>query len=108
MGDSTGERTERAPTGPMEITRRLVSAINRQIWRLMRGLIPLQQRFTDSVGNVVPGTDSVLSAWKAYFELVPDYEISAEIWMAEGDRGPRSHGRAFAVSWTGFPGTPRA
>lgn len=77
----------RAETGDgMDIVRGLIAAINRHDLVAIRASISACHRFTDSLGDVIEGADAVLEAWKAYFELFPDYQVYGECWMLDGDR----------------------
>lgn len=64
--------------GTREIVEAFVDAINGQ--RAER-VVPLMERsavFIDSLGNRVEGREALLAAWRAYFQLFPDYRIEIE------------------------------
>jgi ketosteroid isomerase-like protein len=55
-----------------------VQAINRQDVPALLDLMTPDHRFTDSLGNVVRGRDSMREGWKLYFQMVPDYQLTIE------------------------------
>lgn len=55
-----------------------VRAINRQDLDAMVEMMTPDHRFTDSLGNVAQGRDSMREGWTLYFQMVPDYQIIVE------------------------------
>jgi limonene-1,2-epoxide hydrolase len=61
-----------------EVAREFVEAINRQDLDALVGLMTPEHKFTDSLGNVARGRDSMREGWKLYFQMVPDYQIQID------------------------------
>jgi ketosteroid isomerase-like protein len=62
----------------VEVVRRFVEAINRQDVNALAELMTDDHRFTDSLGNVVRGRESMREGWKLYFRMVPDYRLEID------------------------------
>jgi hypothetical protein len=94
----------------VEVAREFVQAINRQDLDGLVGLMTPAHRFTDSLGNVVRGRDSVREGWKLYFQMVPDYQMEVAETFANDSAvvmlgtagGTYSHGFE-SVRATGMP-----
>src|SRR5690242_7829328 len=41
--------------------------------------------FIDSLGHAVAGREAMITGWTAYFGMFPDFEISTETILSEGD-----------------------
>ncbi len=61
-----------------------VRAINRQDPEAVANLVTTQHRFTDSLGNVFHGRETMRAGWAAYFRTVPDYSLAIEESYTEG------------------------
>jgi ketosteroid isomerase-like protein len=68
----------------MEIARAFVDAINRHNVDELARLMTEDHVFTDSLGGVTRGRDSMKAGWASYFELVPDYTITIEETFSDG------------------------
>jgi uncharacterized protein (TIGR02246 family) len=62
----------------VEVARLFVEAINRQDVHALAELMTPDHRFTDSLGNVVRGRESMREGWKLYLQMVPDYRLEIE------------------------------
>ncbi len=60
---------------PVDIVRRFVTAINAHDIASVMVLMTEDHRFIDSLGAVVAGKDRMSDGWRAYWMMVPDYEI---------------------------------
>jgi hypothetical protein len=40
--------------------------------------------FTDSLGNVITGRDTMPAGWAAYFRMVPDYSLAIDEYYSDG------------------------
>ena len=61
-----------------------VRAINRQDENALAELMTVEHRFTDSMGNVVEGCETMRVAWGKYFGMVPDYTVAIEETFCDG------------------------
>jgi ketosteroid isomerase-like protein len=61
-----------------------VRAINRQDVNALVALMTTEHRFTDSMGNVVEGCETMRGAWAKYFSMVPDYTVAIEETFCDG------------------------
>ena len=94
----------------VEVAREFVEAINRQDVEALVGLMTPQHQFTDSLGNVARGRDSMREGWKLYFQMVPDYQLQVDetyvsdssVVMLGTAGGTYSHGFE-SVRATGMP-----
>jgi ketosteroid isomerase-like protein len=68
----------------VDVARAFVEAINRQDVEGLVGLMTEGHRFTDSLGNVVAGRETMRGAWLGYFRMVPDYRIDVAEAFADG------------------------
>lgn len=62
----------------VEAANAFVAAINRQDVDGLVALMTPEHRFTDSLGNVARGRESMRQAWTLYFQMVPDYSLSID------------------------------
>jgi len=63
-----------------------VAAINSGRPDAVAALMTDDHSFMDSLGNRVSGRDAVSQGWVHYFSMVPDYRISVDRIMCDGDR----------------------
>jgi ketosteroid isomerase-like protein len=61
-----------------------VRAINRQDAAGLADLMTPSHRFTDSLGNVVGGSERMRAGWIGYFRMVPDYSLAIEEFYVNG------------------------
>jgi ketosteroid isomerase-like protein len=57
------------------VAREFVAAINRQDADGLVALMTPEHCFTDSLGNVARGRESMRRGWTLYFQMVPDYTL---------------------------------
>lgn len=102
-----GLALRRAPSFNRAMThaaRELVSAFIAHIHAhevdALAALLSAQHRFTDSLGAVVCGRESLHAGWRAYFKMVPDDRIRVARVLAQGEEvllvgeaGGNLHGR---------------
>ena len=89
---------------------RFVETINRQDVSALAELMTPGHQFTDSLGNVARGRESMREAWNLYFQMVPDYQLQIEETYVNGSAvvmlgtagGTYSHGFE-SVRATGMP-----
>jgi ketosteroid isomerase-like protein len=62
----------------VEVAKKFVSAINREDVDAVVALMTPGHRFTDSLGNIARGCDSIREGWNLYFQMVPDYQFQIE------------------------------
>jgi len=62
----------------VHVATQFVQAINRQDVPALLDLMTPDHLFTDSLGNIVRGRDSMRAGWKLYFQMVPDYQLTVE------------------------------
>jgi limonene-1,2-epoxide hydrolase len=60
-----------------------IAAINRHALGAISDLMTENHTFVDSLGQNVSGREAMISAWKAYFGMFPDYEIRVERMLTE-------------------------
>jgi ketosteroid isomerase-like protein len=70
---------------PAETLKRWLAAINAHDVTALAELMAPHFQFVDSLGNRVNGAKSMESGWRAYFAMCPDYWISVDHTMSEGD-----------------------
>lgn len=73
------------PSNPIAVTRSFVEMINAHNPEGLRDLMAGNHRFTDSLGQTTEGKEAMYAAWKAYFHMMPDYEIVCEKMLCTGD-----------------------
>ncbi len=71
-------------THEIELAQEFVAAINRQDVDGLVALMTQEHRFTDSLGNVARGRESMRQAWALYFQMVPDYTLTIDETYAQG------------------------
>lgn len=59
-------------------------AINRQDVAEMAELMTREHKFIDSLGSVTEGREAMVTGWKSYFGMVPDYTIAVEEIYCDG------------------------
>jgi len=64
--------------GVVEVAQEFVQAINRQDVDGLVELMTPEHQFTDSLGNVARGRDSMREGWTLYFQMVPDYQLQID------------------------------
>lgn len=60
---------------PLTIALRFVERINAHDVDGLCGLMAGDHRFTDSLGTVMAGRETMRNGWAAYFAMVPDYRL---------------------------------
>ncbi|SRR6266540_3405889 len=68
----------------IEVVREFIAAVNRRSPSDIGKLMSEDFTFIDSQGGAQTGREPMIAAWKAYFEMFPDYEICAESVIADG------------------------
>jgi hypothetical protein len=76
----------------LDVVRQYIDAINRHDSAAIVALASPDHRFIDSLGEELPA-GPLLSAWEAYFRMVPDYRIEVIEW-AESDTSVLAVGKA--------------
>lgn len=66
----------------LPVVRRFVDAINRHDVDSLLALMTEDHRFIDSEGTVLSGRGRLESAWRGYFEMVPDYSLVIDTELA--------------------------
>jgi ketosteroid isomerase-like protein len=61
-----------------EVAIAFVAAINEKNLEHLASLLADEHVFVDALDNRFEGKDSMIQAWRAYFEMIPDYEIKIE------------------------------
>ncbi len=64
---------------------RFASAINAHDVDAICALMTEDHHFIDSLGETVSGRETLRSAWKSYFGMVPDYAIRIESSLQDGE-----------------------
>jgi ketosteroid isomerase-like protein len=94
----------------IDVAQAFVAAINRQDVEELVALMTPEHCFTDSLGNMARGRESMRQGWTLYFQMVPDYSLAIDETYTQGAavvmlgtaRGTYSH--AFeTVQQTGMP-----
>jgi ketosteroid isomerase-like protein len=67
----------------VDLARAFVEAINRGDVDGLTGLMTERHRFTDSLGNVVTGRETMREGWRGYFRMVPDYRLEIAETLAD-------------------------
>jgi limonene-1,2-epoxide hydrolase len=60
-----------------------IAAINRHALAAISDLMAENHAFVDSRDRIVSGREEMITAWKAYFCMFPDYEIRVESMLAD-------------------------
>jgi ketosteroid isomerase-like protein len=63
-----------------------VARINRHDVDMLADLMAPDHRLIDPGGAVVAGLERLRAAWRAYFEMIPDYWIEVDDTLTHGDR----------------------
>jgi uncharacterized protein (TIGR02246 family) len=71
--------------GPRDIILNFLERINRHDADQVAGLMTEDHLFVDSLGNVVHGRENMRAGWRSYYALCPDYRISHERILSEGN-----------------------
>jgi ketosteroid isomerase-like protein len=61
-----------------EIVQQLVAKINQHDVQGIVALLTPDHSFTDSLGRTVQGPSAMQDAWKGYFAMMPDYQITVD------------------------------
>jgi len=70
-----------------------VAAINSDRAEKVGGPLAGNTVFIDSLGKRIEGKQAIVTAWRAYFQLFPDYRIEVDALFTDG-REAMLHGRA--------------
>jgi len=70
---------------PRETTLAFVDAINAHSVGAIAAMISDNHTLVDSLGTVVAGKEEIRKAWIGYFYLVPDFLITCDKVLEEGD-----------------------
>jgi ketosteroid isomerase-like protein len=70
---------------PIQIVLKFEEQINARNAEAVCALMAAEAEFIDALGNRVQGADKLLTAWKGYFKMVPDYSISHSEIFADGN-----------------------
>lgn len=76
-----------------EIVEAFVAAVNSGRAEKVAAAMTAEAVFVDSLGKRIDGKPALLTAWRAYFRLFPDYRIEVDALFADG-RDAMLHGRA--------------
>ena len=68
------------------VVRTFIAAVNRRSVGDLSALMADDHTFVDSQGRALAGREQMMSAWRAYFAMFPDYEIRVDSILADGDR----------------------
>jgi ketosteroid isomerase-like protein len=69
---------------PLEITQRFVERLNAHDLDGMVALLSQDHRFLDSLGTEARGRETLREGWRAYFRMVPDYQVVVERTFNDG------------------------
>lgn len=72
-------------TAPIDLVLRFEQAINARDPEAICSLMTPDGEFLDSLGNRIQGAAKLLSAWKGYFRMVPDYSITHSELFTDGN-----------------------
>ena len=68
-----------------EIVLRFIELINAHDVDGLYDLMTEDHKFVDALGETVQGRDLMRGAWKMYFRMAPDYHISCDEMIGEGN-----------------------
>jgi hypothetical protein len=68
----------------LQVAQKFVERINAADVAGLAALMTEDHRFIDSLGNVVSGREAMKSGWAGYFSMVPDYRLTAQQWLCDG------------------------
>jgi ketosteroid isomerase-like protein len=71
-------------TDPVEVALAFTKAINSHDPDRLVALATDNHTLVDALGQSVSGRDAVGKAWRAYFELFPDYRVTVDSALGEG------------------------
>ena len=71
---------------PVETVLEFLNRINQHDAGKLAGLMTEDHVFVDSLGRTVRGREKMRAGWIAYYALCPDYRISHEEILSDGDR----------------------
>jgi ketosteroid isomerase-like protein len=72
-------------TNPTDIARQFVARINQHDVAGLVQLMTPDHRLIDPGGLVVTGHERLQAAWRAYFQMVPDYWVALDRMLTEGN-----------------------
>ncbi|MEA3042326.1 MAG: hypothetical protein QOH47_164 [Sphingomonadales bacterium] len=81
------------PKDSREIVEAFVAAVNSGRAEKVAAAITADAVFIDSLGKRIEGKQAIVTAWRAYFRLFPDYRIEVDA-VFTNDRDAMLHGRA--------------
>jgi uncharacterized protein (TIGR02246 family) len=71
---------------PTETVTEFLARINQRDPSRLAELLTDDHIFIDSIGNTVKGRDNMAAAWGQYFAFCPDYQVTAESILADGEQ----------------------
>jgi len=72
-------------SGPTEIVKAFIAAINRRDPLEIRALMTEDHTFVDPGGEVQTGRENMARVWEQYFRMFPDYTVQVESIVGDGD-----------------------
>jgi uncharacterized protein (TIGR02246 family) len=81
------------PKDSREIVEAFVAAVNSGRAEKVAAAMTADAAFIDSLGKRIEGKQAIVTAWRAYFRLFPDYRIEIDAVFTDG-REAMLHGRA--------------
>ncbi|MEA3030276.1 MAG: hypothetical protein QOG13_1601 [Sphingomonadales bacterium] len=81
------------PKDSREIVEAFVAAVNSGRAEKVAAAMTADAVFIDSLGKRIEGKQAIVTAWRAYFRLFPDYRIEVDAVFTD-DRDAMLHGRA--------------
>lgn len=69
---------------PLEVVQAFVNRINAHDVGGLVALMTEDHQFTDSLGQIGYGRETMRAGWIGYFAMVPDYRLMAEEWLSDG------------------------
>lgn len=69
----------------IDIVLSFIESINQHDVAKLGELMSKDHLFVDALGKTVKGRERMCNAWDAYFQMIPDYEITIENLLYEGD-----------------------
>ncbi|MEM7167678.1 MAG: nuclear transport factor 2 family protein [Planctomycetota bacterium] len=77
-------RRSKYPVTSVETVERFLASINAHDVDGLAAMMTPDHQFIDSAGARVQGADSMREAWRAYFEMMPDYQITVSEILEKG------------------------
>jgi uncharacterized protein (TIGR02246 family) len=71
--------------GPTDIVLKFLERINRHDVDQLAELMTEDHLFVDALGNVVHGRENMRAGWRSYYGFCPDYRVSHERILSDGD-----------------------